>query len=62
LPAAFDELRDGLYCANVLFEENEDAGRQGIATACHAVVRFIAVTHQNQELAAPLLALREAIR
>ena len=62
LPEAFDELREGLYYANLLFEEKEDAGRQGIITACHAVIRFIAVTHQNPELAAPLIALREAVR
>jgi hypothetical protein len=61
LPEAFDELREGLYYANRLFEETEDSGRTGIITACHAVVRFIAVTHQASELAAPLMALREAI-
>jgi hypothetical protein len=62
LPEAFDELREGLYYANQLFQEKQDAGRQGIITACHAVVRFLAVTHQNPELAAPILALRETIR
>jgi hypothetical protein len=61
LPEAFDELLEGLYYANRLFETKEDAGREGIATACHAVVRFIAVTHQPPLLAAPLLALRAAI-
>lgn len=61
LPDAFDELLKGLWYANHLFEEEEDAGRKGIVTACHAVARFIAVTHQNPELAAPLLALRGAI-
>jgi hypothetical protein len=61
LPEAFSELLQGLYYANIMFEEKEDAGREGIVTACHAVVRFIAVSHQNPELAAPLLAVREAI-
>lgn len=61
LPDAFRELLEGLYYANQLFETKEDAGREGIATACHAVARFIAVTHQPPLLAAPLLALRAAI-
>ncbi len=61
LSAAFHELLEGLYYANILFEEKEDAGREGIATACQAVARFIAVTHQPPLLAAPLLALRGAI-
>jgi len=61
LPHAFRELLDGLNYANHLFETKEDAGREGIATACQAVARFIAVTHQPPVLAAPLLALRAAI-
>jgi hypothetical protein len=61
LPEAFRELLDGLYYANHLFETKEDAGREGIATACQAVARFIAVTHQPPPLAAPLLAIRAAI-
>jgi Xaa-Pro aminopeptidase len=50
-----------LFYANKLFEEKDDAGREGIATACQAVARFIAVTHENPLLVAPLLALRAAI-
>lgn len=61
LPEAFREFLDGLNYANHLFETENDAGRKGIATACHAVTRFIAVTHQPPLLAAPLLALRAAI-
>jgi hypothetical protein len=61
LPDAIHELLEGLWHANHLFEEEEDAGRKGIVMACHAVIRFVAVTHQNPLLAAPLLALREAI-
>jgi hypothetical protein len=61
LPEAFHELLEGLYYANLLFETKGDAGRDGIKTACHAVVRFIAVTHQSPLLAAPLVALRAAI-
>jgi len=61
LPDAYRELLEGLYYANELFETKEDAGREGIAMACHAVARFIAVTHQPPLLAAPLLSLRGAI-
>jgi hypothetical protein len=61
LSDAFHELLEGLYYANMLFEEKEDAGREGIVIACRAVTRFVAVTHQNPLLAAPLLALKEAI-
>src|SRR6266478_3493325 len=61
LPAAFREFLDGLLYANHVFEEKDDAGREGIVHACHAVARFIAVTHQTPVLAAPLLALRGAL-
>ncbi|MCC8956144.1 hypothetical protein H8B02_22745 [Bradyrhizobium sp. Pear77] len=44
-----------------MFENKEDAGRAGIATACQAVARFLWVTGQSPLLAAPLLALRAAI-
>jgi hypothetical protein len=61
LPEAFRELLENLNYASHLFETEEDAGRKGIVTACHAVARFIAVTHQPPLLAAPLLAVRAAI-
>lgn len=61
LPEAFREFLDGLNHANHLFETENDAGRKGIATACHAVTWFIMVTHQSPLLAAPLLALRAAL-
>jgi hypothetical protein len=61
LPEAFHEFLENLYYANHLFETKGDAGREGIAIACRAVARFIAVTHHSPLLAAPLIALREAI-
>lgn len=61
LPEAFYELLNNLNYASHLFETEEDAGRKGIAMACRAVTRFIAVTHNPPNLAAPLMALREAI-
>jgi hypothetical protein len=62
LPEAFRELLEGLYYANHLFETKEDAGRNGIDTALRAVVHFLWVTGQPPTLAAPLMALRAAIR
>jgi len=61
LPEAFRELLENLNFANHLYETDEDVGRKGIVTACHAVARFIAVTHQPPLLVAPLLAIRAAI-
>lgn len=61
LPEAFREFLEALFYANKVFEEKDDAGREGITIACHAVARLIAVTHQNPILAAPLLALRGAL-
>ena len=59
--AANRELLAGLYYATQIFQEKGDAGREGIIIACHAVARFIAVRHENPELAAPFLALRAAM-
>jgi hypothetical protein len=61
LPDAYRELLQGLFYANQVFDEKDDAGREGIIIACHAVARFIAVTHQNPLLVAPFLALRSAL-
>jgi hypothetical protein len=61
LPDAYRELLEALFCANHIFEEKEDCGREGIVIACHAVARFIAVNHENPLLVAPLLAMRAAL-
>jgi hypothetical protein len=61
LPEAFREFLEALFYANQVFEDKDDAGREGITIACHAVARFIAVTHQNPLLVAPFLALRMAL-
>jgi len=61
LSEAYRELLQALDRANQVFEEKDDAGREGIRIACHAVVRFIAVTHQEPFLVAPFMALRMAL-
>lgn len=61
LPDAYRELLEALFYANKVFDEKEDCGREGIVIACHAVVRFIAVNHENPLLVAPLLAMRAAL-
>lgn len=61
LNVAYRELLASLYYATQIFQEKGDAGREGIIIACHAVARFIAVRHENPELAAPFLALRAAM-
>ena len=61
LEAANAELLTGLWYALHLFKTEDDAGREGVRTACHAVARFIAVRHENPELAAPFLAMRQAL-
>jgi hypothetical protein len=59
--AAYRELLTSLYYATQIFHEKGDTGREGIIIACHAVAQFIAVRHENPELAAPFLALRAAM-
>jgi hypothetical protein len=61
LPDAFGEFLEGLLYANHVFERKDDAGREGIIIACHAVARFIFVTQHSPFLVAPLLALRAAL-
>jgi hypothetical protein len=61
LEQASTELLTGLWYAFHLFKTKGDAGREGVRTACHAVARFIAVRHENPELAVPFLALRQAL-
>ena len=62
LPDAYRELLEALRYANNVFEEKEDCGREGIIMACHAVARFIAVTHKEPSLVAPPLAMRAALK
>ena len=61
LEAAYAELLTALWYALHLFKTKNDAGREGVRTACHAVARFIAVRHENPELSAPFLAMHEAL-
>jgi hypothetical protein len=61
LDAAYHELMQGLWYAHLVFASKGDAGREGVRIACHAVARFIGVRHENPELAAPLLAMRQAL-
>jgi hypothetical protein len=61
LPEAYREFLEALFYANQVFEQRDDAGREGITIACHAVARFIAVNHENPLLVAPLLAVRAAL-
>jgi hypothetical protein len=61
LHVAYRELRTNLYYATEVFHKKGDSGREGIIIACRAVTEFIAVRHENPELAAPFLALRAAM-
>jgi hypothetical protein len=61
LRSAYKELLEGLYYAFTQFKNEGDSGREGVRLACHAVARFIAVRHENPELAVPLLALHQAL-
>ncbi len=58
LDSAYRELLEALWFAHQVFKKN---GREGVRVACHAVARLIWVRHENPELAAPLLALRQAL-
>jgi hypothetical protein len=61
LEVAYAELLTGLWYAAHLYKTEGDAGREGVRTACHAVGRFIGVRHENPELAAPFLGMRQAL-
>jgi hypothetical protein len=52
---------ESLWYASEAFRDEGDGGIEGAKIACKAVARFIAVRHQNPELAAPFLALRAAL-
>jgi hypothetical protein len=59
--SAYRELLEGLWYAHKEFTEKRDAGHEEVRIACQAVARFIAVRHENPELAAPFLAMRQAL-
>jgi hypothetical protein len=59
--SANTELLERLYIAFTQFKNKGDGGREGVRLACEAVALFIAVRHENPELAAPLLAMRQAL-
>jgi hypothetical protein len=61
LRSANKELLESLYYAFIQFKSKGDSGREGARLACQAVARFIAVRHENPELAAPLLAVHQAL-
>jgi hypothetical protein len=62
LRSANKELLESLYYAFTQFKNRGgDSGREGVRLACQAVARFIAVRHENPELAAPLLAISQAL-
>ena len=58
--SAYRELMENLYVATKTFQEEGDGGIEGAKLACRAVVRFVAVRHENPELAAPFLAIYKA--
>ena len=55
--AAYRELMELLWYASEAFRNEGDGGIEGAKITCKAVARFIAVRHENPELAAPFLAL-----
>jgi hypothetical protein len=57
---AYRELMEKLWYAADLFRNEGDGGLDGARTACLAVKDFIAVRHENPELAAPFLAIAQA--
>ena len=61
MAAALREFFEGLYYGADLFKNKGDGGLEGAKVACHAAARFIAVTVQNPDLAAPFLAIRQGL-
>ena len=59
--SAYREFIDTLRYASERFKNEGDGGHGGAKLACAAVIRFLGVRYENPELAAPFLALREAI-
>ena len=62
LQAAYRELLESLWYAAYRFQNEGDGGLEGEKLACHAVVRFIGVRHENPELAAPFLQIMAAFK
>jgi len=60
LQEAYRELLESLWYASEVFENDGDGGLEGAKLACHAVVRFIGVRHENPKLAAPFLMIRQS--
>lgn len=58
--AAYRELLESLWYACETFKNEGDGGLEGAKLACRAVARFIAVRHENPELAAPFLAIMQS--
>jgi hypothetical protein len=61
LRAANEEFLRSLFYAFNQFKVKGDNGREGARLACQAAARFIAVRHENPELAAPFLAIAGAL-
>jgi hypothetical protein len=61
LEPAYSKLMEKLYLAFEQYSDEGDAGRKGVSAACLAVVQFIAVRHENPELAVPFLAVRQLL-
>src|SRR3954464_3071726 len=59
--AAYRQLLESLWYASETFRGEGDGGLEGAKLACHAVGHFIAVRHENPELAAPFSALHAAL-
>lgn len=59
IDVAYRELMQGLWVAYKLFKEKGDGGISGCHTACHAVIRFLAVRHENPELAAAFIRMHD---
>jgi hypothetical protein len=50
---------EGLWFAHKLFKEKGDGGISGCRTACQAITRFIAVRHENPELATTFIRMHD---
>lgn len=59
--SAYHELMTGLWSAQEIFQNEGDGGLEGAKAACRAAARFVAVRHENPELAGPFLALYKAL-
>ncbi len=59
--AAYKEFCQNLWWAHEQFSKAKDGGVEGAKFACQAVARYIAVRHENPELAVPFFALYYAV-